>query len=692
MNDKTSLRRNRLTYFVIYMSEDELEDINPIVIGTLEEIRKNANTFHLLPKELFNSIDIFSKIFQLPRHTSDLFKIPFHLLTELNNMSHSIIFLPKYLVDTISNMESIIDYEGALVLYEEGCYDEAVKLDTKLRPILGIKSFGEFRSCSPMKIWSDLQDLFENGHSERIDIPNLDKFLSGKELNLLPAFFYTIQNDDFEKFMVQSQDVDHILEYVSGTLDNYNIRIKTMSAIKEKLSEDKTINKRLYETELKKNLNVNFKPLVVTLPGIPNIQTKRYRGDGLEDNYEIELLSIKNLGLYRAISRSAAYLELGYMGKELFDIIYKLEEHCKENISNKFIWKSMERIGDILASQLSGFELELLRNSKQISYFSELPFGLAILPGTTSPLNCYTPISGKGLTPLLRIYQSELSGVNDVLILDKCKIIIAECLKKDDSIRSYSDEGWSAIEKFWSIDEKIEIIREETNTVHRLKKFIKKNQDADILIVSAHGHYDTDRKITGILVGDELWFGNDNDFHVPEVVLLSACHVSPKGLGAINVSDLFFRNGAICVMGTLIPIHVQKNILLMNRLITYISEAMNGRTELDTLDRIWCHVVGTNAILEIIESSKKLKKWATQRNRGQSPLEKFMMNKSGVQLRPKHIYEDSIERLMEIAKEEKMEEYINAVIQSKGIFPESVFYILLGNPELVYFQLPKFMN
>ena len=62
-----------------------------------------------------------------------------------------------------------------------------------------------------------------------------------------------------------------------------------------------------------------------------------------------------------------------------------------------------------------------------------------------------------------------------------------------------------------------------------------------------------------------------------------------------------------------------------------------------------------------------------------------MNGEGNTPLRGKHIYEDSIKRLIEIAKDYDMDKYVKAVIDSNGVFPESVFYVLFGKPELIYF-------
>ena len=74
-----------------------------------------------------------------------------------------------------------------------------------------------------------------------------------------------------------------------------------------------------------------------------------------------------------------------------------------------------------------------------------------------------------------------------------------------------------------------------------MKKFINDNIDADILHISGHGYYDRKRNIAGLMVGNEFWMADENDYRVPAVVILSACHVSPRGSGTVNIADMFVK-------------------------------------------------------------------------------------------------------------------------------------------------------
>ena len=146
---------------------------------------------------------------------------------------------------------------------------------------------------------------------------------------------------------------------------------------------------------------------------------------------------------------------------------------------------------------------------------------------------------------------------------------------------------------------------QQTYSVESILEFIKNNRDADILYISAHGYYNIKQNMAGIMVGEEFWMASE-DINVPPIVILSACHSSPRGMGAVNIADMFIRNGAISVLGTFIPVNAHRNLILMTRLFTYIVEAQRKSRQYKTLSDAWCGVVATNAIHELMSESKVL--------------------------------------------------------------------------------------
>lgn len=179
---------------------------------------------------------------------------------------------------------------------------------------------------------------------------------------------------------------------------------------------------------------------------------------------------------------------------------------------------------------------------------------------------------------------------------------------------------------------------------------------------------------------------DDDDVIVPPIVLLSACHVSPRGRNAVNACDLLMRAGASTIISTLIPINAIKNTLLYSRLFTYIFDSImgTGQVKYKTLSEAWTHVVASNAINEILENSTQLKKWYFSENvSGQTRIFDFKLHRCIGRLRSTHIYSDTIAVLKEMLAEEGLDGRYDSILIPEQCFPESFFYQLVGYPEKV---------
>ena len=179
--------------------------------------------------------------------------------------------------------------------------------------------------------------------------------------------------------------------------------------------------------------------------------------------------------------------------------------------------------------------------------------------------------------------------------------------------------------------------------------------------------------------------GDDNDYRVPPVVILSACHVGPRGSGVVNVADMFIRAGAEAVLGTFVPVDAQRNMILINRLYTYINEAQKGCKMYKTLSEAWSGVVATNAIHELTASSQKFSEWIMGKNEnGELRLMDFTMKRCPGRLHGSSMYRDSIDILKEMLHEEGMDGKFDDILSQNDYFPESFFYQWIGFPENIF--------
>ena len=123
----------------------------------------------------------------------------------------------------------------------------------------------------------------------------------------------------------------------------------------------------------------------------------------------------------------------------------------------------------------------------------------------------------------------------------------------------------------------------------------------------------------------------------------------------------------------------------MTRLFTYILEGQTGSKQYKTLADAWSGVVSTNAIHELLQSSKKFETWMYGENpNGNVRMVEFQLKRSVGRLHPTTIYSDTVKIVKEMLKEENMEGKFNDILDGKNYFPESIFYQFIGFPENVF--------
>lgn len=345
------------------------------------------------------------------------------------------------------------------------------------------------------------------------------------------------------------------------------------------------------------------------------------------------------------------------------------------------VWKILSRLGKAITRALGPEAVSLLGRSTSVSAFTNFPVGLAILPGDTAPLVCRVPVSLLPVQPLTRCLQHELLRRPFIYLRQELRVLIAECLSPSDRIRPYSMRGWALVQEIvrdhpGAVCEIVEIASPE-----ELREHLKGGR-YQILILSAHGHYDTDLNMATLVIGNKSIAGPELG-PMPPLVILSACHTAPRGRSAVSVADLLFAGGASAVLGTLVPIEVRRNAMSMVRLFTYVMETIRGTEQHRTFDEIWHRVATSNAVNEVLSASESLNKWATAGGHEKSVIHEFMRVRSKGSLRRGHIYEDTEAVLQEIANERGIGRRFRATMVSQRYIPESVFYTFVGRPDRI---------
>ncbi|MGK5441802.1 CHAT domain-containing protein [Micromonospora sp. URMC 105] len=371
------------------------------------------------------------------------------------------------------------------------------------------------------------------------------------------------------------------------------------------------------------------------------------------------------------------------MPAEAFIKLAQIERHFEGRQSGPTVWRMLDQLDEAAKAIWTESLLDVLSAASALTVFTNFPIGLLKMPGDTSPLTARLPIAYRPLLPLTRALQKELDHQGPVEWAKGIRVLIAECIPSDDPVGRASRKGWDFASEHLSAPTNTNIEVVETLSVSDLRAAINDKQP-DLLVISAHGALNRQANVAGVVIGRDFCLGPELG-PMPPLVILSACHVAPKGAGAVSISDLLLRQGAVAVLGTQVPVDVFHNATLMMRLFVYISEVLDGREEHGTLLDVWHRVQTSNAVNDVLQGNRSLQSWASSATPSGLPvLQEFMVNRSSGRLRRAHIYADTEGLLAEIAEDQGMRNRVLNWFRNPGYVPESLFYILAGRPERIY--------
>ena len=263
------------------------------------------------------------------------------------------------------------------------------------------------------------------------------------------------------------------------------------------------------------------------------------------------------------------------------------------------------------------------------------------------------------------------------------QVLVAECISHDDPVGRASRAGWTSVAREL-IQSRLDI---EVTIMDNLRclsvRAAVEETRPDILVISAHAFHAEEANSAGLVIGETPSLGIDIG-QMPPLVILSACHTSPRGGGAVSISDLLLRQGATAVISTLVPVDVRHNAQFMARFFRYLELAAGT----DSADRevvdVWHRAQTANVVIDLAYGHPRLVDWCFERVDGVSPIEKFMSTENELgRLRLPHLYEDAEARLLRIASAQGDEDQIRNWLVDPGYLPESMLYVLIGNPELI---------
>lgn len=363
---------------------------------------------------------------------------------------------------------------------------------------------------------------------------------------------------------------------------------------------------------------------------------------------------------------------------QAFHAVADLERHWTEGPRPAAVRRILRRLNDATSALWSEDFVAAIHCASSIDAFTNFPLGLLTLPEDSSPLSTRLPISYRTINPLTRALQFELSPQVPRRFQAGFKVLVVECIPMSDSVGRASRRGWRTISDEMSAAG-VDLTVTETLTKEALRSAIADSMP-DVLVLSAHGFYAPDSNIAGIAIGEDEFSMGDDLGAMPPLVILSACHTSPRGGGVVNIGDLLLRAGADAVLSTLVPVDVRHNAQTVARFFRYLARAIGDTTTAanTSIMEVWHQVQSLNVVIDLTYGNAKLAEWAFSKAAGISPIEQFMTGDHG--LRHARLHEDAEARLIAIAARTGDDERVRGWLRSPGYLPESLMYTMLGKP------------
>lgn len=563
-------------------------------------------------------------------------------------------------------------------------------------------SYSELSNASLVQHWKRMHEIFTPDEPYRGNEPKLTRRLDISPTSL-PQFWLERQ---LSRHAVQDSDEDPASLIRKARQDQAILARYARSELSGQPVSGSTAS--VSEVVTTRGDSPRF-PVTIALPGIASAYTRnafssstRSRIEPIlatsaEDTWSIDMhhrrdsmierSAIELIATHRAIAQTGVGLMLPSVPRDSFIALANLERHFVDGPNGASTALLLRRLNEASSPIWTDALTEAIEGASSLTVFSNFPLGLLTPPGDSSPLSTSMPISYRPLNPLSQAMQRELTYTPGVNLSNGFNILVAECIPDSDPVGVASRAAWEGAKDFFQNGNyPITFNVVETLNISDLRTAIERESPA-ILVISAHGTYRLESNLAGLVIGDEICLGPELG-DLPPVVLLSACHVAPRGAGAVSVSDLLLRQGALAVLGTQVPVNVNHNSILFTRFFVYLAETLAKRQSHLTLLEAWNQVQSSNAVMDILMGSQQISDWGLrQRPDGRRLVDDFMNSRSTDRISRDHVYRDTEQVLGEMADDEGIGPRVRGWFRRPGYVPESLFYLFIGMPERVYLRL-----
>jgi hypothetical protein len=688
-------------YAALFSTERDVDIIQlPFGPGPLSS-NDSFTVPHGLDREIAASLPGLWYCIHLPNDFSQLIDVSALELkrSQVLHLDHRILLVPIQIFDR-DHVGYLIDPSfPVMAICPDELASEASQRTRELGFPLGVVSYRELSDESLRTHWRAIHDHFipdapylgrEPKLSRRLDFAATD----------LPTNLIARQFGNEDGITIDGDQDSHV------TLALWHQTVLAATARLEREGTTPEAAKELLPKVVEEERMRMRTPVALALPGVPPWYSSRYYDTVLRRRIEqlpstdeadvwslninersdalVERAAIEFVTAHRAIARGGVGIIFPSIPAKAFVVLNELERHFSNKPTGPVVWRLLKRLNEAASPIWEDTLHGAVGRASTITAFSNFPIGLLQLPGDSEVLTTRKPISYRPILPLTRALQWELSYVPPIDVTEGFRVLVAECISAEDPVGRYSRMGWSATQKnLRRAHRPMEFEIVETLSFTAFRSAIEEFRP-HFLVISAHGIFNRGSNVAGLMIGHDAWLGQGmSPRMMPPVVILSACHVAPRGSGAVSITDLLLREGAVAVLGTQVPVDVYHNAILMSRFFTYIKETLLNRAQHSDLLEVWHRTQTTNAVIDIINGNKSLRSWGYGlAASGRSVLEEFMLFKSVGRLRD--IYGDTEQLLGEIADEQGMGDRVRNWFRSPGYIPESLFYVFAGRPDRIY--------
>lgn len=688
-----------LLYLVVFDPEDGTapSETSPLIDAPLEDPDQFAIP-HALARDVARALPGLWYCLHLPQSRGDLVDLEAWKLKGLQQlaMGHHVMPVPVTALDSLALAPW---WRPMLAL----CPDELVERTARGAVALGVElpvaSFSSLGDASLEEHWQAIQERIypdvpplagKVALSRRLDLAALD--LPWRLMARRMGWDIDAPADEEPRTLLHRTLQGHTLVAATARLERQGLTIEEAEPV-------------FGQTVIEEKARLQL-PVAVALPGVapayvrgaypPQLRKARVRplaaldaGDtwsteiGERDDAQVERAAIEYTLTHRAVANDSLGLMMPSVPPSAFTLLADLEKHFRDSAADRprSVEKLLSRLNAVVRPLFTEPVMEAISRASMLTVFSNFPLGLATLPGDTAPLAARLPLTYEPLLPLTRTVQKAGAVAVGVEWKNRIRVLVAECIPASDPVGRISRDGWRITQDTLKDVKGLSIHAVQTLSLDALREAVSEHTP-DLLIISAHGTLVANT--AAIVIGDEphVELGLQ---HTPPVIVLSACHVAPRGSSAVSIADLLLREGALAVLGTQVPVDVRRNMMLTGRLLTNLADHLINQGRHATLLEVWHHTQTTNTVNDILMSTPSLSSWGRTPGPGGglAPLQEFMISRSAGRLRGAHIYQDTEQVLGEIADDQGRGERVRNWFRRPGYVPESLFYLFAGRPERI---------